>query len=203
MKALLIGNARHLDEGITRTLASSADFIIGVDGGANHCLRLGLHPRIITGDLDSISDEARKAFAKTSEFQTHPREKSEIDLELAYQSARAGGARSIDIVGWSDERVDFSLAALIGLQSADLPLCFWTESTQLRLLNAHQPELELSGPKRISIIGVSSRIALKSQGLKWELEWAGEGPKISQSNEILLKARLWLTQGAAYVLTET
>jgi len=202
MKALLIGNARHLDERITRKLASEADLIIGVDGGANHCLRLQIQPKIIIGDLDSISAEAQVAFAKTSQFQKHPREKAEIDLELAYRSARAAGARAVDIVGWSDERVDFSLAALIGLQSSEVPLCLWTESTQMRLLNAHQPELELSGPKRLSIIGVSSRLSLKSEGLRWELDWAGEGPRISQSNEVLLKARIRLIEGAAYALLE-
>ncbi len=202
MKALLIGNAKHLDERITRKLASEADLIIGVDGGANHCLRLGLKPKIIVGDMDSLSGEARSAFSKTCEFQTHPTDKSELDLELAYRSARAAGARAVDIVGWSDERVDFSLAVLIGLQSSDVQLCLWTESTQMRLLNVDQPELELSGPRRLSIIGVSSRLSLKSEGLRWELDWAGEGPRISQSNEVLLKARIQLIEGAAYALLE-
>jgi thiamine pyrophosphokinase len=202
MKALLIGNAKHLDESTALKLASEADLVIGVDGGANHCLRLGLKPKIIVGDMDSLSGEARSAFSKTCEFQTHPTDKSELDLELAYQCARAKGAQSVDIVGWSDERVDFSLAALIGLQTAELPLCLWTESTQIRLLNAHQPELELTGPSRLSIIGVSSRIGLQSEGLRWELNWAGEGPKISQSNEFLQRARLWVREGAAYALLE-
>ena len=92
----------------------SDDIVIAADGGAHHCLTLGIHPRFVIGDLDSLGkEELSQLHALGSEIIQHPRRKDYTDLELALRYAQELGADEILILGALGERWDQTIANIL------------------------------------------------------------------------------------------
>jgi thiamine pyrophosphokinase len=88
--------------------------IIAADGGARHCLRLGITPDVVIGDFDSLDDPELAALEKAgAQFIRHPARKDYTDLELALRYAVEQGAREIRVLGALGARWDQSLANLL------------------------------------------------------------------------------------------
>ncbi len=90
------------------------DLVIAADGGAKHCLRFGIAPHTVIGDLDSLSpaevDKLRSLGAEIVQYPTH---KDFTDLELALQYAQQHGAAQVLLVGALGQRWDQTLANLL------------------------------------------------------------------------------------------
>ncbi len=95
-------------------LVAGADLIVAADGGGRHCLRLGVRPHALIGDLDSLTaDEVRRLAAQGAQVLRYPVRKDETDLELALLWAAERGATRMDILAGLGGRWDQSLANLI------------------------------------------------------------------------------------------
>ena len=98
----------------------NGDVLIAADGGARHCLSLGLLPNVVIGDFDSLTEgellELEKAGA---EILRHPAHKEQTDLELALLEARQYKPEEIMIFGAMGARWDMSLANLMLLAHPD------------------------------------------------------------------------------------
>ena len=96
---------------------NSDDFIIAADGGTRHCLKLGLRPAVVIGDLDSLTQEDLQTLtAQGTEIRQYPTRKDFTDLELALNHARSLGMTEILILGalgmrWDQTLANVSLAA--------------------------------------------------------------------------------------------
>lgn len=93
------------------------DLLVAVDGGVRHFLRAGLVPDVFVGDGDSVDEsDLRKLSGSNCEVLVFPREKDEIDAELALRKAVERGASEIDVFCWMGERLDmlFALIYLMG-----------------------------------------------------------------------------------------
>jgi thiamine pyrophosphokinase len=90
------------------------DYIISADGGTHHCLALGVIPRAVIGDLDSIS-EAELTMLKASgvSIVEYPTRKDFTDLELALQYAQELPADQIVILAALGARWDQTLANVL------------------------------------------------------------------------------------------
>ena len=112
------------------------DLIIAVDGGSQHCLRLGIHPQVVIGDFDSVgADELETLRAQGAEIIAYPARKDYTDLELALLEAQKRGATQV------------LLLAALGMR--------WDQSLANLLLPAAFPGLRISlvdGPQEISFI---------------------------------------------------
>lgn len=90
------------------------DLIIAADGGGLHCLRLGIVPHTVIGDLDSLSpadvETLRSQGAGIIQYPTH---KDYTDLELAVQFAEERGASEAVLFGALGQRWDQTLANLL------------------------------------------------------------------------------------------
>jgi thiamine pyrophosphokinase len=88
--------------------------VIAADGGAHHCMRLGIHPAYVIGDLDSLTGEdivlLRSDGAQIIQF---PARKDYTDLELAIRHALEIGAQEIKIYGALGARWDQTIANLL------------------------------------------------------------------------------------------
>ena len=84
------------------------DFIVAVDGGANKLMKTSFRPDAIIGDMDSITKAAAKKF-RFAEFVRFPREKAQVDLELAINYCLAKGFGEILILGALGSRADMAL----------------------------------------------------------------------------------------------
>lgn len=93
--------------------------ILCADGGAHHAYRLGLIPRAIVGDLDSLDEKTARFFAdRGTRLLRHAPEKDETDTELALREALALNPKEIWIFGALGGRLDHTLANLSLLASA-------------------------------------------------------------------------------------
>jgi len=121
LKAAILtnGELRYPDQ--ARALAGGADLLLAADGGSRHALALGLHPRLIVGDLDSLTDEERRELTQGgATIIQHPAEKDETDLELALLQAVARGADEIVVLAALGGRTDQALANLLLLALPEL-----------------------------------------------------------------------------------
>lgn len=96
-------NTKYLYSNISKN-----DFLIAVDGGANKLIKTKFKPDLIIGDMDSISKNALKKF-KGVELQKFPREKDQIDLELAINYCIKNRFKEIIILGALGNRADMTL----------------------------------------------------------------------------------------------
>jgi thiamine pyrophosphokinase len=102
-----------------RTLLRADDFVIAADGGVRHALALGLTPRVLIGDLDSLP----KGFDASNfegEIVLFPKDKNETDLELAIQHALTLAPDQVLILGALGGRMDQTLANIALLSDAKL-----------------------------------------------------------------------------------
>jgi thiamine pyrophosphokinase len=125
---------------------SPADIIIAADGGAQHCLALGLVPAVVIGDLDSLTAKELEALkAQGAEIVQFPVRKDFTDLELALKHARSTGADEILILGALGERWDQTLANVM------LPAAF--PDLKIRLVDGNQEFIYLWAGETITVTG--------------------------------------------------
>ncbi len=122
------------------------DLIIAADGGARHCLALGLVPAVVIGDLDSLTPaELETLGAQGAKIVQFPVRKDFTDLELALQHARRSGADEILILGALGARWDQTLA------NVALPAAF--PELAIRLADGNQEFFYLRAGETITVAG--------------------------------------------------
>jgi thiamine pyrophosphokinase len=95
--------------------------IIAADSGLHVANALGMHVDLLVGDLDSAdSSLVDAATARGTTVERYPAEKDATDLELAFDAARARGARRIVLVDGGGDRLDHLLGNIALLASPAL-----------------------------------------------------------------------------------
>jgi thiamine pyrophosphokinase len=119
-RALIFVNSHLANPGPARALAQPDDIIIAADGGARIALSLGLVPKAILGDLDSLTEPEIKVFEDMGvHILRYPAAKNETDLELALSHALRAGYSPILIIGGYGGRFDHAIANLVLLTAPD------------------------------------------------------------------------------------
>ena len=150
--------------------------VVAVNGGARHCLSLGIHPDVVIGDFDSFSlEEVEIVKNRKTTLLRYPTSKDETDLELALNFAVDSGAADVVMYGLLGNRWDMSFSNILLLSSTRFnQINFFVESgnTSIRVLRGGT-KLFIQGNlnNRVSIIPLS-RIAngISIQGLEWSLD---------------------------------
>ena len=124
---------------------SKNDFLIAVDGGANKLIKTKFKPDLIIGDMDSISKNALKKF-KDVKMQKFPKEKDEIDLELAINYCVKNKFKEIIILGAIGTRADMTLTNIFLL--TQIP-----KTINAKIINENQ-EIFLIQKKNYSLSGI-------------------------------------------------
>ncbi len=114
MPTLIVANGDLSDSPELAKIFTTATRIIAVDGGAHHCRRLGYHPDVLIGDLDSVEPEVLQEFQEKSvAIHRHPPRKDATDLALALDLAMTYGDRDIWLLGGLGGRWDMSFANVL------------------------------------------------------------------------------------------
>ena len=138
LRVIIFANGEIAHKAPILDFIQKGDFIIAADGGARHCLSLGLFPKLVIGDLDSLTKEEIQTLEQNgTNFERHPPNKNETDLELALFSAIQYNPKEIIIFGALGARWDMSVANLLLLAHPDLI------STPIRVLD---------GPQELSLV---------------------------------------------------
>ena len=140
------------------------DVSVGVDGGTNHFLKLGIFPDIVIGDFDSFSGEVEGA--ERIEF---PAEKDEIDAELAIMESFRRGAELVKIACWRGERADMEYALYLLLQRFE-PLSVRLISKKLEIIYIKgKTSLSARYGEKWSILPIGKDAVVTLKGFKYEI----------------------------------
>jgi thiamine pyrophosphokinase len=150
--------------------------VIAADGGARHCLKLGITPQVVIGDFDSLTDkEIETLSANGVEFIRHPVEKDETDLELALDQAFQMGATEVTLYGLLGGRWDMTVANLLLLAApryAEIKFRIIDGATTAFILRGGGIlELDAQPGATVSAIPLNGAASgITYQGLQWPLE---------------------------------
>ncbi len=113
-RAILFANGLVPDAKSLNLAIADTDLLVGVDGGTEHCLALGLTPHLVVGDMDSLAGEQRERLIRGGvRVEIHPVAKDKTDLELAMELVVEAGVSEVLLVGMWGGRLDQSLANLL------------------------------------------------------------------------------------------
>lgn len=174
-RAVIFANGTLQNPEQAREALRSEDVLIAADGGALHCLALGLTPSIVIGDFDSMSEQEVQALeAREVQLIRHPAHKDYTDLELALQHALETGMHEVLILGALGARWDQTIANLL------LPVSGELAAIQISMLDGPQEvfflqpghEYQLRGKKgdTLSLIPLCGDVkGIYTQGLEYPL----------------------------------
>jgi thiamine pyrophosphokinase len=121
LRAVIFANGEFNQPESAKALIQQADVVIAADGGARHCLALGITPDAVIGDFDSVAgahlESLRVAGTELLRFDAR---KDETDLELALLHAKKLGAGEVLILAGLGGRWDHTLANLLLTGHPDL-----------------------------------------------------------------------------------
>ncbi len=173
--AVIIAGGEITDYQKIKTLISAQDYIICADGGTRHARALGLIPQLIIGDMDSVLPEELQYYQQRgATVYRYPREKDEVDTELALREALNSGQRHILLVGVTGGRLDHTLAnihLLVIAANAGVKAVMVDERQRITLITPNIPAKLTGWPgKLLSLLPLTTEVTgVKSRGLKWEL----------------------------------
>ena len=150
------------------------DLLVCVDGGARNALALGLRPRVVIGDMDSIGTELRQRLEKEGcRFVEHPSRKDETDSELAVKYALSMGATELVLLAALGGRIDHTLANIMLLAIPEL------SEVDARLVDGSQElllirdEIVIQGRPgdTVSLLPLSGdAVGIHTEGLEYPLD---------------------------------
>jgi len=172
-RVVIFANGHLPNPGSARAILRADDIFIGADGGTRHIYALGLAPRVIIGDLDSLNDEDKaRAVSEKVQIVQYPRDKNETDLELAIQQARTFGTGTILIMAALGNRLDQTIANLALLSDpslAALDLCA-DDGVEETFFCREQAQVRGRSGDLVSLIPWGGAVeGVRTEGLKWPL----------------------------------
>jgi thiamine pyrophosphokinase len=143
--------------------------LIAVDGGINHCSKLGIRPDLIIGDFDSADPAFLKDFSDIPE-KRYPKDKDKTDLEIVLELIFHANIEAISIFGALGGRTDHTLGNLILLSRYPGKVFLETDNEKLFVID-QQAEIATYPNQLISLIPLNGPVTgIDTKNLKWELK---------------------------------
>lgn len=206
MKVLIVANGTINNINILKKCEKEYDFILAVDGGTNHCIKAGILPDLIIGDLDSISDDTLKvSMEKNIPIEKFPVKKDSTDTELSIDYLTNKGYKDITLIGVIGSRMDHTLGNILLLNKLNDNKIKGKIIDDNNTIYLVDNELELSRQIDfyVSIIPITNTgINVSLKGFEYELEFRDVefGSTFCISNKITEdKARIRVHEGKALV----
>jgi thiamine pyrophosphokinase len=174
-RAVIIANGPIMDYKFHKKLLRQDDYFICVDGGARHAMRLGIHPQLLIGDLDSLDKELRAWLVSgKTRCETHPAEKDFTDAHLAVEEALRMRPEEILLLGCLGGRLDHTLAnvgLLLRCHRAGVRARLVDELNEVILISEETLRLQGQPGDLISLLPLSDYASgITVRGMKYPLE---------------------------------
>jgi thiamine pyrophosphokinase len=187
---VVITGASPIDPAVLEWIPPDA-ILIAVDGGLDHALAVGLEPRHLVGDLDSVTDDGLAWAARHASIDRHPTDKDRTDTELALVLAATLDPDRITLIGGGD-RLDHTIAAIGSLGALSVTsvptLDAWWGTQHIRVVQGPgAATLRLVPGSTLSLLalhGPCTHVTLR--GTRWELDRVDLEPIVGLgvSNEV-------------------
>lgn len=169
-----------LDAETVKILRKRVDSFVGADGGGDALLAHGLIPDAVIGDLDSLSDAARRSIPPDRIHLVEEQDSTDFEKAL-----RAIKAPLVLAAGFSGARLDHELAALHGLvRYPDRPVILIGGQDATVHVPARM-SLHLPSGTRLSLFPFDD-VRASASGLRWSFEGLDLHParRIGTSNAV-------------------
>jgi thiamine pyrophosphokinase len=173
LRAVIFANGELDDRERARSLIKPDDLLVAADGGAHHCLAMGLTPHLVVGDLDSLTEQEITEMTQAgAQIKRYEMRKDATDLELAFFHAQEAGANEALVLGGLGRRWDQTLANLllpVYHRLSGLAITYWDNGQWLYLVDDRR---EIVGRKgtRVSLIPLKGdALGVTTQGLDYPL----------------------------------
>lgn len=206
---VVVTGAEPLSGRVVDLLPADA-IVIAADGGLDHARNAGLRPRLLVGDLDSISRRGLAWARKHCSVEEHPADKDLTDTELALEAALSLIPERLIVLAGGGDRMDHLLAALGALGNPRLTgvasLEWWWSGQYARIF--HGPArawLDLPLDSTVSLLALHGPCnGVSLSGTRWTLEVADLAPAIGRgvSNTVVTSPlRLEVLNGVLTLFT--
>lgn len=200
-RAVIIAGGVVADYGFTKALLRPDDAVYCADSGYLHARAMGIVPRVVAGDFDSLGYEPAGV-----EIDRYPARKDLTDSEIAVALARREGHREFLLLGALGGRMDHSLTNILMLKS------FLERGERAEIVNEHN-RIRLTGSllcvdeppgSIVSLVPAARCEGVTTRGLEYPLRGAclevGSGWGVS--NIVLAEdAQVSLDSGLLLVIT--
>lgn len=159
----LIGGGEVTSGDLAQALAL-APVVVAADSGADRALADGIMPEAVLGDLDSISEAARRAIPPDRLHRIPEQETT--DFEKCLQRL---AAPFVVAVGFSGPRVDHLLAGLTTLVRLRHSPCLLLAGADAVFAAPARLRLDLPGGTRLSLYPLGP-VTGTSRGLRWPID---------------------------------
>ncbi len=157
--------------GNIKTSPQGDDLIIAADSGWLNAKKLGVTPRIVVGDLDSLGEGV---LPPDVELIRLPVEKDVTDTKEAVEVAVERGASEITIIGGLSGRLDHTLANLSlleDLQARGVYASACDGRQRVRFVNSSSVLVGRGGYKYLSVVAADEKVkGLEIDGTKYKLK---------------------------------
>lgn len=200
--ALLILNGPQPPRARVQALARRVSLIVAADGGLGRAIRLGIRPRVVVGDMDSLPKPLPR-WPQTAYWCDFDPEAS--DFEKALRFLRDSGARPVWVTGAFGGRADHQLVniALAERHGAPLGLTLVDAGSMSVVAGPGRHLLKCRKGETISLLPASPGCRVRARGLRWPLR----GERLNRSSRGLsnraarasvtievLSGRLWIVR---------
>ncbi len=189
-RVVIIANGNIRNDDFHKKLLRADDYIICVNGGIRHAVRLGLRPQLLIGDLDSLDEDMRSLLASGQmRLKTHPAEKDFTDTHLAIDEALQMKPSEILLLGCIGNRIDHTMAnlsLLLRCHRAGIPARLVDELNEVILISGETISLQGQPGERFSLLPLSDYASgITIRGTKYQLnnETLEQGESRGISNE--------------------
>jgi thiamine pyrophosphokinase len=196
-KCIILANGKPPHKNIIKYFQNRGyNTLICADGGANSALKLNLIPDVIIGDMDSISNAAKRKFGKTFKLITIKRQ-NDTDVEKCLKYAIKHTFTEVLLTGVTGNRLDHTICNL-GIVLKFFPQIDISIIAEDSYLKPYKGNVKLKSFKgeTISLYGFDKKTKTHSKGLEYPLKNValpfGEKESTSNTaakNEVELKIR--------------
>ena len=153
--------------------------LVAADGGGDRALALGLMPRAVIGDLDSLSAAGRAALADRLQLIA---EQDSTDFGKCLAQVRADFYLGL---GFTGLRLDHTLAALVALVAHPGQIVVLLAEDEVIFCAPARLRLDLPAGTRLSLFPMGAASGV-SRGLRWPIDGLDFSPqqRIGTSNEV-------------------
>ena len=191
-----------------RSLARGKE-VVAVDGGYRAVRRIGLVPKLLIGDFDSLPRVPRR-LPKVTEVIAFPKAKDKTDAQLALEYCLEHGVQRVDLVDPSAGDLDHLLGNLF-LLTLPLSTPYKRRTCRVRIINPRHEVILLADDKTsyvntagdgLSVIPISPSIRLTCRGVEYPVERAliRRGQTRSLRNLICASCAMVAVKGQALVV---
>lgn len=205
MKASLVAAGKPIDKDILLKYCKDS-FVVCADYGIKNFINLEILPDLIIGDLDSSDEECKKFIEdkKIKLIKLNTR-KDFTDSESALSYLIENKYDEITLLSVTGSRLDHTLSNIFLLEKYfdKAKIKIIDNNNEIYYIEEGEYILSKDNYKYLSIISISDKILLSSQGLSYEVENSiiNRAASLGVSNEIVdEKAKIILHKGKALII---